>query len=65
MPFDVNLEQYERILKHPYLQTSHLDQFDLNNAFGYLPKITAIVPTYNRSPHTPEEESNPLGWCLE
>ncbi|MCH7568393.1 MAG: glycosyltransferase [Nanoarchaeota archaeon] len=27
--------------------------------------ISAIVPTYNRAPHTVEEDSNPLAWCLE
>ena len=40
-----------------------MDQFDLSR-FS-LPKITAVVPTYNRSPHTAKEDANPLGWCLE
>jgi glycosyltransferase involved in cell wall biosynthesis len=56
---------HEKVLKHPYLQTSYLDQFDLHEMYGDLPPITAIVPTYNRAPHTFGEDSNPLGWCLE
>jgi glycosyltransferase involved in cell wall biosynthesis len=56
---------HKKVLKHPYLQVSYLDQFDLHEMYGDLPGITAIVPTYNRAPHTVEEDSNPLGWCLE
>ncbi len=56
---------HEKVLKDPYLQTSYLDKFDLHELYGNLPKITAIVPTYNRAPHTFKEDSNPLGWCLE
>lgn len=60
----MDLEKYERILRHPYLQTSYLDSFDLRH-YSSFPGMTAIIPTYNRAPHTPEADSNPLGWCLE
>ncbi|MCK4647785.1 glycosyltransferase family 2 protein [Candidatus Pacearchaeota archaeon] len=55
-------ENLQEILKKDCLHASYLDKFSLD--FG-LPNITAIIPTFNRSPHSPEEDSNPLGWSLE
>ena len=60
-----NPEKQRLILNHSYLQPSFLDGFDLDKKVYELPSVTAIVPTYNRSPHTPQEDSNPLGWCLD
>jgi len=58
-------EIHDRAIKSPFLQVSHLDSFDLNGKYSDLPKISAIVPTFNRCPNSSEEDSNPLGWCLE
>ena len=52
----------QEILKEDCLHPSYLDRFSLD--FD-LPSVTAIIPTFNRSPNSPEEDSNPLGWCLE
>lgn len=57
------LELFEDFLKKPEMNPSYLDNFDLSS-FN-LPKVSAIVPTYNRCPHTAKEDANPLGWCLE
>ena len=56
--------KHERAVKSPYLQTSHLDKQDLDE-YGHLSPVSAIVPTFNRCPNSAEEDSNPLGWCLE
>ncbi len=55
-------KKLQEILKKDYLHASYLDRFSLD--FD-LPSVTAIIPTFNRSPNSPEEDSNPLGWCLE
>ncbi len=52
----------QEILKKDCLHASYLDRFSLD--FD-LPNVTAIIPTFNRSPHPLEEDSNPLAWCLE
>jgi len=57
--------KYERIIKSSFLQPSYLDKYNLAEDYAYLPKVSAIVPTFNRCPHSVEEDSNPLGWCLE
>lgn len=57
--------EYEKVIKNPFLQPSYLDQYDLVKDCSNLPKISAIVPTFNRCPNSVEEDSNPLGWCLE
>ena len=57
-------EDLQRILEREFMASSYLDRFKLDPK-GELPKISAVIPTYNRCPHTVEEESNPLGWCLE
>ena len=58
---EVNL--HDEIISRKDMQSSYLDKFDVS--IINLPKVSAIVPTYNRAPHTPEEDANPLGWCLE
>jgi len=52
----------EKTLQEEYFSPMYLDKFSLD--FN-LPNITAIIPTFNRSPHPLEEDSNPLEWCLE
>jgi len=54
----------QRILEREFMVPSYLDRFQLDSR-GKLPGISVIIPTYNRCPHTVEEDSNPLGWCLE
>lgn len=56
-------QNHERVINLPEMQHSFLDSFNLEN-FN-LPKVSVIIPTYNRCPHTLEEDANPLGWCLE
>ena len=57
-------ENLQEMLKEDYLHASYLDKFPLNEKYN-LPNITAVIPTFNRSPHVVKEDSNPLGWCLE
>ena len=57
------MEKHSEIFKSAIMQPSYLDKFNLDK-FN-LAKVSAIVPTYNRSPHTVEKDANPLGWCLE
>jgi len=56
-------QNHERVINLPEMQHSFLDSFNLEN-FN-LPKVSVIIPTYNRCSHTLEEDANPLGWCLE
>lgn len=53
-----------KFLKQRQSSSLYLD-YNLNGEYKILPKISAIIPTYNRSPHTAKEDANPLGWCLE
>ena len=57
------LRKHKEVLRREYMQTSYLDQFPLTKYD--LSNVTVIIPTFNRSPHPIEEDSNPLGWCLE
>ncbi len=57
------LQNYGEVLAREDMQPSYLDRFSLENY--NLPLISAIIPTFNRSPNPPEKDSNPLGWCLE
>ncbi len=56
--------KFEELSQRDYFSPSFLDRFQVDD----MPageKISVVVPTYNRSPHSPEEDLNPLGWCLE
>lgn len=57
-------ENLQRVLRKEIMSPAYLDRFQLDSK-DKLPRISAIVPTYNRSPHPAIEDSNPLGWCLE
>ncbi len=57
------LRNHEKVLKEEYLQVSYLDKFSLDDL--NLPKVSVILPTFNRCPHSIEDDANPLGWCLE
>jgi glycosyltransferase involved in cell wall biosynthesis len=57
------LQSHEKVLARKDMQTSYLDRFSLKNYD--LSPISVVIPTFNRSPNSPEEDSNPLGWCLE
>lgn len=57
------LRKHKEVLRRGYMQTSYLDKFPL--ARYDLSGVTVVIPTFNRSPHPIEEDSNPLGWCLE
>ncbi len=59
----LNIQKYEEILQRKELQPSYLDSFSLNSE--NLPKVSAIIPTFNRCPHPVKEDANPLAWCLE
>ncbi len=50
------------LLDLPEMKPGYLD--NKNTDLG-LPKVSAIVPTYNRCPHNAKDDANPLGWCLE
>jgi|TARA_Y100000310_G_scaffold17671_2_gene17456 glycosyltransferase involved in cell wall biosynthesis len=50
------------VLKEGFMSPSYLDRFDLS--FD-LPKMSVIVPTFNRCPYPLEEDANPLGWCIK
>ena len=54
----------QRVLEREFMAPSYLDRFELDPE-GELPKVSVIIPTYNRSPHPAREDSNPLGWCLQ
>lgn len=56
------LERHGRMLEEEYMQASYLDQFSL--AEYNLPKVSAVITTFNRSPYPVEKDSNPLGWCF-
>lgn len=43
---------------------SYIDNINFNGQQTTTP-ISVVIPTYNRSPHPVEEDSNPLAWCLE
>jgi len=60
----IDNEKYREILKRNYFNPSYLDNFSINGQFN-LSKISVVIPTYNRAPHPAEQDSNPLGWCLE
>ena len=51
------------ILDEEFLNPLFLDKFSLNEIVS-LPKISVVVPTYNRSPYK-STNYNPLSWCLE
>jgi len=57
------LQNHKKVLERKDMQTSYLDRFSLDSY--NLPPVSAIIPTFNRSPNPLEEDSNPLGWCLE
>src|SRR3989344_2339665 len=63
MKENLDAKKYEKIIQMKEMQPSYLDDFILDSY--KLPKISAIVTTYNRCPHSVEKDSNPLGWCLE
>ncbi|MCH7850668.1 MAG: glycosyltransferase family 2 protein [Nanoarchaeota archaeon] len=56
-------KEFEKVLRRKDMQASYLDGRNLDRYC--LPKVSAIIPTYNRSPNIPDDDSNPLGWCLE
>ena len=57
-------ENSRGILEEEFMASSYLDRFQLDLR-GKHPKISVIIPTYNRCPRTVKEDSNPLGWCIE
>ncbi len=59
-------EKLQTLLKKECFKPTYLDQsFPKYFPNTNLPKISAIVPTFNRCPNPVSENSNPLGWCLE
>lgn len=56
-------EIHDKVMSMPEMHPSYLDDKDIDE-FN-LPRVTVVIPTYNRAPHTAEEDANPLGWCLE
>jgi GT2 family glycosyltransferase len=57
------LQNHEKVLARKDMQAPYLDRFSLENYD--LSPVSVVIPTFNRSPNSPEEDSNPLGWCLE
>jgi len=55
---------YSKARERDYVPRSFIDNVSFNGQRTIAP-ISIVVPTYNRSPHPVEEDSNPLAWCLE
>ncbi len=58
-----NQEDLQKILKKEFMNFSYLDRFELNQKG--LPKVSVIVPTFNRCQNPLKQNTNPLEWCLE
>lgn len=58
-----NKNLLSEMLNKRIMQSSYLDSFNLD--LQKLPKVSAIIPTFNRCPHPVSEDSNPLAWAIE
>jgi len=58
------LQSHEQAPERADVPGSFIDNINFNGQRTMNP-ISVVVPTYNRSPHPVEQDSNPLAWCLE
>jgi len=53
----------QQILEKEYFQSPYLEEFQFDWQFESSPKITAIIPTYNRCPNRSNVQCNPIWWA--